>query len=337
MRRRYGFKCYPSKVKYTEGVSKYMRPAIIFAFLSCAAWGQTTEGPDTFEVASIKPAAPQGQGRFMVGTRGGPGTPDPERLTLTNVSLKQILANAYDVKDYQIQGPTLLESERFDITAKIPKGSTKEQARIMMQNLLVERFKLTLHRDKKEFPMFGLVVGKNGPKMKRAEEPPVTETAGGDGPPPPLPQPGRLEMGKDGFPKLPPGGGRGGMMIMMMNGRFRMQANGQTMKGLADMLSNQLGRPVIDETKLDGKYEFTLDYAPEEGHMKGPMGMMPPPGHMEGPPGAIGAGPAPAGGGETGPNLVTAVQEQLGLKLESKKGPLDLIVVDHIEKTPTEN
>ena len=131
------------------------------------------------------------------------------------------------------------------------------------------------------------------------------------------------------------------MMIMMMNGRFRMQANGQTMKGLADMLSNQLGRPVIDETNLTGKYDFTLDYAPEEGQMRGPMGLMPPPQHMDvpvgGPGGGPAGGPAPAASGETGPNLVTAVQEQLGLKLESKKGPLDLIVVDHVEKVPTEN
>jgi uncharacterized protein (TIGR03435 family) len=318
-----------------------MRRAIILAaFLACAVLAQTTEGPDTFEVASVKPAAPQGQGRFMIGTRGGPGTPDPERVTLTNVNLKQILANAYDVKQYQIQGPSFLDTDRFDITAKIPKGATREQARIMMQNLLVERFKLSLHREKKDFPMFGLVVGKNGPKMKESEEAPAA-VAGGDGPPPPPPPPpgGHLEMGKDGFPKMPPGAGRGGMMIMMMNGRFRMQANGQTMKGLADMLSNQLGRAVIDETKLTGKYDFTLDYAPEEGQMRGPMGPMPksPEQHMEAPVAGPGAGPAPAGPADSGPNLVTAVQEQLGLKLESKKGPLDLIVIDHMEKVPTEN
>src|SRR5690242_21947271 len=106
------------------------RVMILAAFLACAAWAQVTEGPDTFEVAAVKPAAPQAQGRFMIGTRGGPGTPDPERLTLTNVNLKQILANAYDVKQYQIQGPSFLDTDRFDITAKIPKGATKEQARI---------------------------------------------------------------------------------------------------------------------------------------------------------------------------------------------------------------
>ena len=324
-----------------------MRRAIIWAaLLSCASSAQTTQGPDTFEVASVKPAAPQAQGRFMIGTRGGPGTPDPERISLTNVNLKLLLANAYDVKQYQIQGPSILDTERFDITAKIPKGATKEQARIMMQNLMVERFKLAVHREKKDFPLFGLVVGKNGPKMKPSEDaPPTAETPGGDGPPPPPPPPpgpgGRMQVGRDGFPQMPPGAGRGGMMIMMMNGRFRMQANGQTMKGLADMLSNQLGRPVIDETNLTGKYDFTLDYAPEEGQMRGPMGLMPPPQHMDvpvgGPGGGPAGGPAPAASGETGPNLVTAVQEQLGLKLESKKGPLDLIVVDHVEKVPTEN
>ena len=131
-----------------------MRAAILGAgliiFTSCAAFGQTAEEPTTFEVASVKPAEPSAMGMIRVQMRGGPGTPDPGQLTYTNVSLKNVLTNAYGVKGYQINGPKWLDSERFDITAKIPKGATKEQFKLMLQNLLAERFKLTLHHETKE-------------------------------------------------------------------------------------------------------------------------------------------------------------------------------------------
>ena len=98
--------------------------------------------------------------------RGGPGSPDPGQITYSNVSLKNGSDDAYEVKGYQITGPKWLDSERFDIVAKIPKGATKEQFQMMLQNLLAERFKLTLHRETKELPIYALVVGKGGPKMK---------------------------------------------------------------------------------------------------------------------------------------------------------------------------
>lgn len=81
----------------------------------------------SFEVASIKPAAPMPPGRMMIGMRGGPGTPEPGQMTFTNVSISDLIQNAYDVKSYQISGPGWLESERFDIEAKVPAGTTKEQ------------------------------------------------------------------------------------------------------------------------------------------------------------------------------------------------------------------
>lgn len=320
-----------------------MRAGLV-VFTSCAALAQSAEGPPAFDVASVKPAPPPAPGRFRVMMSGGPGSADPGQLTYTNVTLKNVLMNAYGVKGYQISGPSWLDSERYDIAAKIPKGATKEQFMLMLQNLLAERFKLTLHREKKDLPMYALVVGKNGPKMKESVEGAVP--ADGPGPLPPPPPPpggplgnaagGRIAMGSDGFPKLPPGAGRGGIMMMMMNGRFRMTANGQSMSGLTEMLGNQLGRPVVDMTGLTAKYDFTLDFAPEEGQrMMGPMGAMPPP-----PPPPPGEGGAPVPGapdGQSGPSLFTAVQEQLGLKLDSKKGPVDLLVIDHLEKVPTEN
>src|SRR5450759_4338978 len=151
-----------------------MRPAILGAgliiFTSCAAFGQAAAESPAFEVASIKPAEPQTTGRISVGMHGGPGTPDPGQITYTNVSLKNVLLNAYGVKGYQINGPKWLDSERFDIVAKIPKGATKETFKLMLQNLLAERFKLTLHHETKELPMYALVVGKGGSKLKESVE-----------------------------------------------------------------------------------------------------------------------------------------------------------------------
>jgi uncharacterized protein (TIGR03435 family) len=150
---------------------------------------------------------------------------------------------------------------------------------------------------------------------------------------------GRMRVGSDGFPKLPAGAPRGATMIMMMSGRFRMQANKQSMAGLADTLSGQLDRPVVDMTELKGNYDITLDYAPEEGSGVGMriamLGGPPPPA-----PGGGGEGGPPAAStpdGQSGPSIFAALQEQLGLKLEAKKGPVDLLVIDHLEKVPTEN
>ncbi len=306
---------------------KTIVPILLVVALHCAS-AQTGGGLTEFEVASIKPAAPQAVNQFRVMMRGGPGSPDPGQLTYTNVSLKNILTNAYGVKTFQISGPAWLDTDRFDLLAKIPKGATKDDLKVMLQNLLAERFKLTLHREKKDLPIYALVVAKNGPKLKEASD---DAAAAPDAPPPPPPG-GRVTVGKDGFPQMPKGG-RGGLMMMMNNGRLRLVGNKQPVSAMTDMLSNQLGRPVVDMTGLTGKYDFTLDFMPEEGQMmKGPMGAMPPP-----PPGA-GPGPGDAGLDSPSPaNLFTALQEQLGLKLEPKKGSIDLLVIDHIEKTPTEN
>jgi uncharacterized protein (TIGR03435 family) len=287
---------------------------------------------------------------MMMGQRGGPGTSDPGQVTFSNLSQQALVAIAYDVQDYQISGPGWLATERYDIVAKIPKGATKEQFRVMLQNLLAERFHLTLHHETKDLPQFALVVAKNGPKLKAAAPPPAADAAApkdGEGPggPPPGPGPGigpppgppppgdggmRMTMGKDGFPKLPPGAGRGGVMMMMMNGRARLIGNGQPISRLADALSRQVGRPVTDKTGLAGNYDFTLDFDPE-GSIGG-RGMMPPP-----PPGGGGDSPGANPSEPEFASLFIALQEQLGLKLELKKGPLDLLVIDHSEKVPVEN
>ena len=286
----------------------------------------------TFDVASVKAAEPMTNGMMRIVVGGGPGTPDPGRLNYQNVSLKMIVTNAFNVKEYQVSGPAFLDSERFDVTAKIPQGATKEQMQVMLQNLLKERFRLEFHREKKEMNSYVLLVGKNGSKMKVAEpEAPADPNA--PAPPPPGGR-GPMTMGKDGFPEMPKGmGGRGGgPMLMMMPGKAKMTCVRCTMDRLTDTLGNQLGKPVVDETGLKESYEFTLFFEPDMGGMTGPKGMMM---AMPGPP----PGPAPPekANEETAPSLLSAIQDQLGLRLEAKKAPVDLIVIDHIEKAASEN
>jgi uncharacterized protein (TIGR03435 family) len=144
---------------------------------------------------------------------------------------------------------------------------------------------------------------------------------------------GRITVGKDGFPVLP---GRGATAMMLTSGGARMNANRQTMAGLAEMLSGQLDLPVVDMTGLTGKYDYTLSFSREGlGGMR--LGAPPP---LAAPPPGEGGGGMPTAStpdGESSPSLFTALQEQLGLKLEQRKGPVDLLVIDHLEKAPIEN
>jgi uncharacterized protein (TIGR03435 family) len=302
--------------------------AVLGVWLCSLVYGQETKLE--FEVASIKPSdMPGGRGVIRVGPQGGPGSGDPGRVNYMFSTIRDLLVNAYDVKRYQISGgPGWVDSERFDIVAKVPEGATREQVRVMLQNLLAERFKLALHRETKELPMYALVVSGKGSRLKPST---ATETSS----PPPLPPPpgkGGLKIGADGCPEMPPvpSGRAGNFMIMTPSGAC-MISNGQTLEGLATQLSNQFDRPVIDQTGLKGKYDFKLRYDPAStpGGRGGPMmGAMVKDG---GPPDRIVAE------GDQPPAIFNALQEQLGLKLEAKKGPVELLVIDHVEKTPTEN
>jgi uncharacterized protein (TIGR03435 family) len=287
-----------------------MRACLLIFSACCLASGQQ------FEAATIKQPPPPNGNFIRMGMNGGPGTSDPGRINYENVNLKMVLAKAYGVQNYQISGPDWLDSERFNIAAKLPDGATKEQFLVMLQNLLIERFKMALHREKKDLPAYALLVAKNGPKLKASSADPTA--------PEPGPPTGRMVMGKDGFPAMP--AGHTGMMAMLGPGGIKMTAGNQSMPELVEWLADKLGRPVTDLTGLTGKYDLTLYFS-----MEGLVLPPPPPGAMGGPM------PPPSSDSETAPSLLTALQEQLGLRLESKKLPLDLIVIDHIEKAPTEN
>jgi len=301
---------------------------LLFSF--ALAYGQTAGKTPTFDVASVKVAAaptPDGAVTIRMGApSGGPGTKDPGRIHYPNMTLKNLIMTAYDVKNFQVSGPAWLDTERFDITATMPPDTSKERFRLMLQNLLAERFKMSVHRETKELPAYLLVVAKNGPKMKETAEAPPRKD-GDEGPA----LPSHPRIGADGFPELPGLAGHPGIFGIMMPGRARLIAQQTTMQDLAERLTRQLNRPVKDETGLLAKYDFTVTYAPEM--MNGPMGAMPPP-----PAGGAAAAGSPAAQAEEPlPTLEAALQQQLGLKLDPKKAPLELIVVDRAEKVPTEN
>jgi uncharacterized protein (TIGR03435 family) len=296
---------------------------------------QKVSGP-TFDVASIKAAPPPNGQRMMVGSKGGPGTEDPSRFSCTNCSVSMLVSQAFNLKRYQLVASNLSESDRFEITATIPPGTTKEQFSQMLQNLLIERFGLKYHREQKEMQVFELVVAKGGHKLKEYVEPPKVEGESADAPPPVF-GPGPPKLDKDGFPELPPGRPGRGPMVIMMPGKARARGTGATIDQICTFLGNQLNKPVTDGTGLTGKYDYTLSFVPEGGGRPVLIagGPPPPPPPAGGPPGG-GAG-GPNSGDPDGPTLIGAVQQQLGLKLEQKKGSVEILVVDHADKTPTEN
>jgi uncharacterized protein (TIGR03435 family) len=300
-----------------RGNPPMMRFTATFALIlfACAAHGQATAAKAEFEVASIKPAPPPDGRGMRVGMRGGPGTSDPTSVVIENFNVFGLVMRAYDLKTFQVTGADMRDGDRFNIAAKVPQGATKDDLKLMLQNLLADRFKLKFHRETKEMPIFELTVGKNGLKFKESAGPPPE-------PDPAAPRPAN-RPDKDGYPSPPPGA----MIMSSMNGspRARLNAASESMPEFIVMLSNSLGRVVVDGTGLKGKYDFVLSWIPEP--MNGAPIPMPPGG-------GSGAAPLPD---EAGPTLIGAVQQQLGLKLESKKGPVEILVIEHYEKVPTEN
>jgi uncharacterized protein (TIGR03435 family) len=271
------------------------------AFLACSALAQAADSI-TFEVASVKPSppVPSSGGVYFGPARGGPGTPDPGQITWTYARFRDLLMAAYDVKTYQINGPAWMDSERYDIVAKVPAKATKDQVGLMWQNLLAERFALTLRHEPREFQVEELVIAKGGPKLKETSEDPAAVMS---------PEPPRL---KDGALSAP------GMVITIMPGangaNAHSVARAQPIARLTAMMSGQIGRPVLDKTGMAGHYDFTLDFT------------MPLPGQ--------GAGDSAS---EPGLDLAAAVQQQLGLRLVANKAKLDVLVIEKADKVPTAN
>ena len=255
-----------------------------------------------YEVASIRPYKSDRNSAYL--------TPTPDGLTGANVSLRWLIQEAYGVRNYQISGPPdTIETQTYEIDAKMDGAvadavqklsrDDQESARQqMLQVLLADRFKLKVHRETKELPVFLLTVAKNGPKFKEAT-------------------PG--ETYPNGF-KGPDGRGGAGF-VQTVGGRLGITTTAQAvqMPSLATMLSNSLERPVLDKTDLKGNYDFVVRWSAERLTAANDTGS------------GIASMPD-----SLAPPIFTAIQEQLGLKLVSGKGLVEIIVIDHVER-PTPN
>jgi len=269
--------------------------------MAVTALAQSPERPPSFEVASLKQNT-SGDSRTRMQTQPG------GRLIVTNAKVKALIATAFEMADSPslvdvriLGGPEWIGSERYDINAKAntefkpsPDGPARELL-LMIRSLLEERFKLKAHRETRELPIYELVVaradGRLTPEMRRPAA--DCDAAIAAGIPPPR-QPG----------EPPPCG--------MMGGPARMIAGGTTMQRLAANLTVRLDRIVFDKTGLAGRFAFTLAWTPDQIPTEAP------------PPGIPPIDP-------NGPALFTALQEQLGLKLQPAKGPVEVLVVDSIE------
>ena len=332
---------------------------IVFTLFTLVVAGQPTAAPLAFDVASIKEAPPMDPGKMMSGQMRLGMKIDGARAEYNFMSLQDLICAAYKVKPYQLSGPDWMKTQRWDIQATMPEGAPKEKAPEMLQSLLKERFKMEIHRDTKEHNIYALVQGKNGHKMKEAEP---------DAPPPPV-DPKETEKPEETKDAKGPGAGggsmtvngekmvikqtatgatikggeMGAMKVSMNNGLMHMEYGKVEMSKFVEMLTAFVDRPVVDETQLKGKYQVTLDLAmadmmgaARKAGMGAAMGGGPPMG--AGGPGGGGGGPRPAESASDpgGSSIFTSV-EALGLKLAPRKGPVEMIVVDKIEKTPTEN
>jgi uncharacterized protein (TIGR03435 family) len=292
----------------------------------------------SFDVASVKPAvAPAIEPMFCI-VPCAPG----ERLTVTGsrvdirfMSLQRLILTAYRLKPHQLSGPSWMSAERFDILAKLPDGGSKDAIPEMLQALLADRFKLTVHRENKEQPVFALVSGKTGAKLQEAAadaDAPAAERPGSRALYTPQGEASELNgnLVVTGGPFGPIRAGRGSQE------GFKMEFLKLTMPGLAELLTPQVDRPVIDMTGLKGSYYFSWAVRPPTGDGgEGRKGMV------------KGGGPPEGGRGGDGADAglrqnpmaeaMFAAIAKAGLKLERHRAPVETTVVDHLEKAPTAN
>lgn len=323
------------------------------------ALGQTAAPAATakleFEVASVRPSAPLDMQKLQADIAAGKMPNfgmhlDGLRAEYNYMSMKELIVAAYKVKPYQVSGPAWLDTEHYDITARLPEGTKKDDAAAMLKALLEDRFKLAAHIEQKDQAVMALVVAKGGPKLK-------------DGPaPPPIDEDAPLKPGERKI-DLPDGPARytqnidlkaGGMTAtvnMGTRGTYNQKIDGGTMTvqvdgtgvsmaGFVDILSQieQIGGPgsrqVVDKTGLKGHYEVALSLSLADliaaTRAQGAEGGSGPAGGSNG---GVAEASDPGGAGLS----VTSSLEKLGLKLESGKAVIEQLIVDHAEKTPTEN
>jgi uncharacterized protein (TIGR03435 family) len=260
------------------------------AVLSLSVYPVLAADLPSFEAASVKHSDPTARSLGANECTGGPGTPDPGMLHCTNSSLSRFILLAYDLKWYQLVSPDWVihggSESGYDVTAKIPSGTSKADYRLMLQHLLADRFGLVVHREARELPVYSLVAGKSKPKMVPSAAP-------------------------------APAGPRCAMSFI--GNHFHWACHNTLMKDLAGNLETQFWSDVGDDTGLAGEYDFILDFIPAQSWQD-----------------KVCWSPSSTITDDT-PPLETAISEQLGLKLERGKGPVQVLVVDKAEKNPVEN
>jgi len=281
--------------------------AILLAIAAFGLFGQSDAAP-RFEVASVKQNT-SNPGFMMVRPHGG-------GLTTENAPLRLLMQNAYGVQAFQISGgPSWIQSDGYNIEAKGDGKASHAQILLMLRSLLEDRFQLKVHRETKELPVYALTVAKGGLKLQQPKDGSCTPLDPNADLPP-------LRAGR-GQP-APPACGRVGVSGQPFG--VRMQGGKVAMPEFIRMLSMVLGRPVVDRTGFAETFDLRLDFTPDEA--------------VAGLPRAVGASDpgsaAPAADPTTPPTIFAAIQEQLGLKLESTKGPVEVLVIDHVER-PSQN
>ena len=299
----------------------------IFLLTSRATHGQA---PATlqFEVASVRPSGP-----LPRGGRGGTAMRTPDRLTYQYATMLRLIMDAYGVGRGQIRGPqwvianTVDGAALFDMSARVPAGATSEQVAVMLQNLLKDRFKLAFHAETPAASGFAIVAARSGSKLT-ASAGPVQEsernvtTQGAI----------HLQIQKDGFPELYRGLNMGATFSA---GTVRMRFRDYPLSDLAQQLSFALDVPITVGTGLDGRYDFTLEFTPPENAQSVGMRMTFPrsPGQ--------GVVLSRSGPGEHQMDALStissAMEKQLGLRLEGARVASEILVIDHVERTPIEN
>jgi uncharacterized protein (TIGR03435 family) len=284
-----------------------------------------------FEVATIKQAGPLQPQAVAAGKIHVGMTIDGSRVDMGFLSLAELIPMAYRLKPFQLSGPDWLSQNRFDILAKIPEGAATEQIPEMLQALLVERFKLAAHMENKEHAVYALIEGKGGVKLKPGV--PDTEPPPADGS-----KPGISIGTTDGSRATMTMQGNGAVIRSAQAGTIRttagpdgvhFDASNMNMTTLAEMLSRFADRPVVDQTGLKGGYQLTLTIPMQQVlQMARAAGAVPAGAAL--PPGLADGASDPSG------TIFSTVQE-MGLKLDPRKTPVQTVIVDHVEKLPTEN
>lgn len=269
------------------------RVACAFFVTLTIALGQPATDKPSFEVASIKPADPDPQNRYWVGM-----TADAGMVRFPNITLRDCIRAAYRMRDFQVEGPEWMNQARFEINAKLPAGASFDRIPEMLQTLLTERFQLRLRRDKQELPVYVLLPGTAGPKLK-----PAAAAKPDDESP--------TALGPDGKP-------RGPMMFRYTTSGIVLTAASASLPTFVELMSRFTARPVVDMTGLTGQYQFELAFTPETT------------------PGGVSGPNSPPAFTDPGPSLFDAVK-QYGLRLQARKAPIEILIVTHLERTPTAN